>query len=216
MRDNVLMASQGVAGSGDGRGTDARMRNPWGQGDRLRGDILAAAARLLGELGSVEGLTLRGVARQAGVAPASIYAHFTDKSALVDALLAHEYEQIVDLMRQAEAQTDPADPVGRVRSQLYAFCRYSLASPGLYRLIFGSQQGQHNYGRTLVDRLAASLSENQVAGERLRLPADRAAIVLLVGAHGRVAISRAQPEADTEDKVLQFVDELVSLVYLPV
>jgi AcrR family transcriptional regulator len=210
------VATKGAtAGSRPGRGADVRIRNPWGQGDRLRGDILAAAARLLGELGTVEGLTLRGVARRAGVAPASIYAHFADKSALVDALLAYEHEQVVELMRQAEAQTDPADPVGRVRSQLYAFCRYSLASPGHYRVMFGSQPGQHNYARVLVDRLATTLSENQGEGTRLRLPADRAAIVLLVGAHGRVAISHAQPEIDTEDKVLQFVDELVSLVYAP-
>ena len=209
----MLVAIEGTTGSRRGRGADARIRNPWGQGDRLRGDILAAAALLLGELGTVEGLTLRGVARRAGVAPASIYAHFTDKSALIDALLAHEFEQIVDLMKEAEAQTGPADPVGRVRSQLYAFCRYSLASPGHYRMMFGSHPGQRNYARTLVDRLATTLSENQDAGARLRLPADRAAIVLLVGAHGRVAISHAQSEADTEEKVLQFVDELVGLVY---
>ncbi|ELS51130.1 TetR/AcrR family transcriptional regulator [Streptomyces viridochromogenes] len=62
----------------DNSQTRPRVRNRWGQGDRLRDEVLAAAGRLLGELGGVEGLTLRGVAGAVGVAPSSIYAHFAD------------------------------------------------------------------------------------------------------------------------------------------
>ncbi len=187
-----------------------RVRNPWGQGERLRAEILAAAGQLLGELGTVDGLTLRGVARRAGIAPASIYTQFADKAALIDALLAHEQERVADLMRQAGARTaDPANPVGLVRAQLDAFCRYSLASPGHYRLMFGPHGGPML--GTLMEQLSTTLAE--CAGARLRLPADRAAIVLLVGAHGRVALSHSQGEHDAEGKVLRFVDELVGLVF---
>jgi AcrR family transcriptional regulator len=204
----VEQAAIGTQPPGDGAGT--RVRNRWGQGERLRAEILAAAGQLLGELGTVDGLTLRGVARQAGIAPASIYTQFADRAALIDALLVYEHEQVADLMRQAAAEADPADRTGVVRAQLYAFCRYSLANPGHYRVMFGPQGGPRNpMLRTLVEQLSTTLA----AAPGLRLPADRAAIVLLVGTHGRVAISHAQAEADAEQRVLRFVDELVGLVF---
>jgi AcrR family transcriptional regulator len=191
-----------------------RVRNRWGQGERLRAEILAAAGQLLGELGTVDGLTLRGVARRAGIAPASIYTQFADRAALIDALLATELERVVDLMLRVGAEADPGDQAGVVRAQLYAFCRYSLASPGQYRLMFGAHEGPRTpMLRTLVEQLSTSLAACESAGARLRLPADRAAIVLLVGTHGRVAISHAQAETDAEEKVLRFVDELVGLVF---
>jgi AcrR family transcriptional regulator len=191
----------------------ARVRNRWGQGERLRAEILAAAGQLLGELGTVDGLTLRGVARRAGIAPASIYTHFADRAALIDALLVCEHERVAGLMLRAGAAANP----DMVRAQLYAFCRYSLASPGHYRLMFGAHGGPRTpMLRTLVEQLGATLAACEGSGARLRLPADRAAIVLLVAAHGRVAISHAQAEADAgedEERVLRFVDELVSLVF---
>jgi AcrR family transcriptional regulator len=219
---HVLMrGEQGTIGAqppGDGAG--ARVRNRWGQGERLRGEILEAAGQLLGELGTVEGLTLRGVARRAGIAPASIYTQFADKAALIDALLAHEYERVTGLMRQAGAQADPADYVGVLRAQLYAFCRYSLASPGQYRLMFGAPGGPRApMVRALVEQLTDTLETCEAAGARLRLPADRAAIVLLVGTHGRVAIAHAYSGAgagagnEETARVLRFVDELVGLVF---
>ncbi len=48
---------------------------------------IIAAARALIEQEGVESLTMRGLAEQLGVAPNSIYSHFADKSALVDAVL---------------------------------------------------------------------------------------------------------------------------------
>jgi AcrR family transcriptional regulator len=169
---------------------------------------------LLGELGTVEGLSLRRVARQVGVAPASLYAHFADKSALIDALLDYEHERLVGLLGEAGAAVDEADPIGRVRAQLHAFCRFSLANPGHYRVMFGVRLGQPGSpARALVETLTASLRACEAAGARLRLPAERAAIVLLVGTHGRVAISQARSADHTEAAVVEFVDDLFSLVF---
>ncbi|GAA1292136.1 TetR/AcrR family transcriptional regulator [Pseudonocardia aurantiaca] len=195
-------------------GARSRTRNRWGQGERLRAEVLEAAARLLGELGTVEGLSLRGVAREVGVAPASLYAHFADKSALIEALLDYEHERLVALLREAGAAVAEADPIGRVRAQLHAFCGFSLASPGLYRVMFGARLGQPvSTARALVETLTDSLHACEVAGARLRLPAERAAIVLTVGTHGRVAISQARSVDDAEAVVVEFVDELLSLVF---
>jgi AcrR family transcriptional regulator len=212
--------SEDVPVSGESAGAKAepaprsRTRNRWGQGERLRAEVLEAAARLLGELGTVEGLSLRGVAREVGVAPASLYAHFADKSALIDALFDYEHERLVGLLREAGAAVGEADPIGRVRAQLHAFCRFSLANPGHYRVMFGARLGQPGSpARVLVEALTDSLRACEAAGARLRLPAERAAIVLTVGTHGRVAISQARSGDDAEAAVVEFVDELLSLVF---
>src|SRR5260370_20414356 len=53
-----------------GKHGPARQRNPRGQGERLRDDIIEAASRLLADPAAPP-LTLRGVARAEGVAPTS-------------------------------------------------------------------------------------------------------------------------------------------------
>jgi AcrR family transcriptional regulator len=195
-----------------------RVRNAWGQGDRLRSEILTAAADLLGALGTVDGLTLRAVARHVGIAPASIYAHFPDKSGLVDALVVHEYGRIFELMWRAEQDDRYHDAPARLRAQLQALCRYSMGSPGLYRLLFGAHprlasEDRRASAAVLVERLANGLMACERGDTRLRLPAERAAIVLVVGVHGRVAISHARGELDAETQVFDFVDDLLSLVF---
>jgi AcrR family transcriptional regulator len=194
--------------------TPSRTRNRWGQGERLRAEALEAAARLLGELGTVEGLSLRAVAREVGVAPASLYGHFADKSALVDALLDGITDRLLRLLAEAAATVDGADPTTRIRAQLLAFCEFSLANPGLYRVMFGERLGQPGSpARALAETLRDSLRACEAAGARLRLPADRAGLVLMVGTVGRVAISQAPSANHDEAIVVGFVDDLLSLVF---
>jgi AcrR family transcriptional regulator len=60
-----------------------RPRLPRGEGRRLRGEIMAAAERLLIDTGSQEAVSIRAVADAVGVTPPSIYRHFADKSELI-------------------------------------------------------------------------------------------------------------------------------------
>jgi len=57
-----------------------------------------------------------------------------------------------------------------------------------------------------------SLERAETAGRRLRLPADRAAVVLFTAAHGRMALYQANPTERSAHKLPQFIDELVALV----
>ncbi|MGB3737621.1 MAG: helix-turn-helix domain-containing protein, partial [Ilumatobacter sp.] len=52
-----------------------RQRNPRGEGDQLRTDLLEAGADLIAEHGSVDGISLRAVARRTGVSPTAVYRH---------------------------------------------------------------------------------------------------------------------------------------------
>jgi AcrR family transcriptional regulator len=193
--------------------TSHRVRNPWGQGERLRLEILDAAARLLSELGGEQGLTIRGVARAAGIAPASIYQHFADKAALVKGLVAYDYEQLSAAMTAADEQCPPEAVLDRVRAQMKAYCRFALDSPGHYRLMLNNRPISRSGPLIdIVTQMISAFERCERAGVRLRVPARRAAVMVFVGAHGRVALWHASEDPTQEPLVLEFVDELISLV----
>jgi AcrR family transcriptional regulator len=198
----------------------ARTRNRWGEGERLRGEILDAAGRLLSGLGSEDGLTIRGVARAVGIAPASIYQHFADRTALVQGLLDHEFARLRTLMREADERLDPDDVTGRVRAQLHAYCAFAIDNPGHYRLMLNNgasrpAPGAHPAGPLMdvITMLSAAFARCAAAGQPLRVPSERAAVIVFVGAHGRVALLHNSPSEQGAREVEPFVDELVSLVF---
>ena len=65
-----------------------RHRARRGQGEALRGEILAAARELLAETGNQEAVSVRAVAERVGITTPSIYLHFKDKDDLLDAVCA--------------------------------------------------------------------------------------------------------------------------------
>lgn len=188
-----------------------RVRNRWGEGDRLRGEILAAASKLLSELDGEDGLTIRGVARAAGIAPASIYQHFSDRASLVRGLLDHEFARLRESMRAAGAD---GDVVGRVRAQIRAYCEFALENPGHYRLMMANGAARPD-GPLLdiIDQLAAGFARCASSGYTLRVSPERAAAVVFVGAHGRVALFHTVLDRRGPELIEPFMDELVSLVF---
>src|SRR6516164_2161993 len=114
---------------------EQRRRNPRGQGDRLRSDIIAAASQLLADP-KAPPLTLRGVARAAGVAATSVYLHFADTDALVLAVADQHFGQLADA--QQAARDVAATPRAAVRAMALAYCEFGLANPGLYQVMFTS------------------------------------------------------------------------------
>ncbi|MGY4970008.1 TetR/AcrR family transcriptional regulator, partial [Streptomyces nigrescens] len=60
-----------------------RARNPRGQGERLREELLRATERLLEEVGSEDALSLRAVARAAGVAAPRLDRHVSGQPEVV-------------------------------------------------------------------------------------------------------------------------------------
>jgi AcrR family transcriptional regulator len=110
-----------------------RQRNPRGQGERLRDDIIEAASRLLADPAAPP-LTLRAVARAAGVAATSVYLHFEDIESLVLAVAERRFGELGQLQDQALEQV--ADPCQRVRAGCLAYCEFGLANQGHYLVMF--------------------------------------------------------------------------------
>jgi AcrR family transcriptional regulator len=210
------------------QGVLRRSPNRRGEGERLRAEILDAACRLVSELGGAEALTIRGVARAVGIAPASIYTQFADKSALVRGVIAHDYARLTAALRDADRSLAASDVVGRARAQVHAYCRFAMEHPGHYRLMLGppdparpepergSEPGgeraepRRNLLAEVVYRLGQAFQRCADVGISLRMPADRVGAAVFVAAHGRVALYHADPGDLDPDVVYPFVDELIS------
>jgi len=117
----------------------ARRRNPRGQGERLRADIIEAASRLLADPASPP-LTLRAVAREVGVAATSVYLHFADIQSLVVAVADRRFSELVQMQNQAmdsdAGVTAAVTPRERVLAGCMAYCEFGLTHPGHYQVMF--------------------------------------------------------------------------------
>ena len=112
---------------------------------RLRGTLLAAAERTLREQG-IEALSLRDLARQAGVSHAAPRRHFADRQALLDALAETGFARLGD---EVGAAIDDAgqDYPARLRAAATAYVRFAVHDAALMELMFaaknaGSPAGQ--------------------------------------------------------------------------
>jgi AcrR family transcriptional regulator len=112
------------------KATDAR---PYHHGD-LRRALVQAARRLL-EAEGAAALSLRAVAREAGVSPAAPYHHFKDKSELLEAVAEEGWLELSGSL--AEAAANPADE-DRLVPLLLAYVRFARSEPALYRVMYES------------------------------------------------------------------------------
>jgi len=144
-----------------------RRRNRRGEGDRLREEIVAAASQIIGEAGDDTALTLRGVARRAGIAAPSIYRHFADVDALKLAVVQRSFADFAAARDAASGDAD--DPAARLLARCRAYTAFALANPGPYRYLFSQHAPTGDPARPPVDlpvfqALADSISRCQQAG----------------------------------------------------
>ena len=116
--------------------TVARKRNPRGEGDRLRIDLIRSALDVLAETGDREAVSVRGVAKAAGVSPTSAYRHFADRDALIEAACDSCFEEFS--LHMLESTANIADPFERLRAAGRAYLAYAQASEGHYRVLFSN------------------------------------------------------------------------------
>lgn len=100
----------------------------------LRAALLEAAFAILTESG-VEKLSLRGVARRAGVSPGAPYHHFRDKQAILAELADDRRRRAVKAF--GEATDAEAAPRAKLRALGAAYVRYALEHQAEFRLMFG-------------------------------------------------------------------------------
>ena len=105
---------------------------PYHHGD-LRAALLQAAARWLDERGA-ETLTLRELARAAGVSHAAPYHHFASRDELLAGVAEHAFDRLGDALA---AVADDPDAARALLDIGQAYVREALAHPAQFRLMFG-------------------------------------------------------------------------------
>jgi|1185.fasta_scaffold48329_1 AcrR family transcriptional regulator len=102
----------------------------------LRNGLLEAARAILEEE-SLAALTLRAVARRAGVSHAAPYRHFPNHEALLVELSVEGFDELREAITEsAKAQGNESDKIANIGA---AYMRFVAQRPALARLMFGGQ-----------------------------------------------------------------------------
>jgi len=128
--DHEAVSEDTPAGPANGR----RKVNAYGQGARLRQEILQAAGEQLSAAGAGQAVTLRAIARRAGIAAPSIYRHFADRDAVLAALIEEAFAELATAAHEA-VQAAP-DAAAAVRGVCAAYVTFAAEHPGRYRVLF--------------------------------------------------------------------------------
>jgi AcrR family transcriptional regulator len=173
-----------------------RRRAPRGSGDQLRDEILNAATNLLLETGHAKEVSIRSVAQRVGVTPPSIYLHFADKDAMLDAVCARHFEKLdEEMQRVAVGKTSTLEVL---RAQGLAYVRFATQTPELYRI---ATMGEGRPGSDIDATLNSSAfmhmrdSVQALMDEGIYPPGDptTAALELWSAGHGVAALLIAKP-----------------------
>ncbi|GAA2271149.1 TetR/AcrR family transcriptional regulator [Nonomuraea roseoviolacea subsp. roseoviolacea] len=192
-----------------------RGRNPRGQGERLREEIVTTTVRLLDELGDDQALSLRAVARAVGIAATSVYIHFDDRDALVLAALERFHGDLVRAVDEAEAAAP--DPAGALRARVLVLGDWVRRHPGLYKVLHEStlnQRAAMAFKLELAERTTAAVRRCMDAGLAPDGDAATVSLDLRAAVHGAVSMRVNQPDLawpPLEEQVDRFLARLVGL-----
>ncbi|THD77019.1 MAG: TetR/AcrR family transcriptional regulator [Phenylobacterium sp.] len=123
----------------------AEMR-PYHHGD-LRRALVDAARRIL-EAEGPTALSLRAVAREAGVSPAAPYHHFKDKAELLDAVAQEGWEMLDAAMGKAMAEAEAPDKLTAIGISYVCFAR---EHPALYRVMYDAARDKADLPEEMHD-----------------------------------------------------------------
>ncbi len=99
----------------------------------LREALLAASLQLI-EAEGIGAVSLRRVAREAGVSPGAPYHHFPDRASLLAALSAQGYQRLADQL--VAARTAASSPIQALTALIRAYVTFAQQHPGYFRLMF--------------------------------------------------------------------------------
>jgi AcrR family transcriptional regulator len=177
-----------------------RPRNPRGEGNRLREQLLAATAEILNEVGDASRVSVRAIARRAGVSPTALYLQFPDRDSLVTAAVDAGFDTFNAELTTAAAV--PGSPEERLMAMGLAYLAFSEHRPALYAILFSAR-------RPLVEK-APEVDRDRafnglVALLQLRSPslntdaAGELAILIWSSLHGYAMLRAVRPHLDWPD-----------------
>ncbi len=174
-----------------------------------------AATGLLLETGNARSVSIRSVAQRVGVTPPSIYLHFADKDALMDAVCAGYFEKLDREMQRAASEH--MSPVELLRAQGLGYVRFATQTPELYRI---ATMGEWRSGSHIDVTLHSSAFEHMRAtvqklmDDGIYTPDDPTTVALEFwsAAHGVAAMLIAKPHLPFGDAEA-FADRVLCSVF---
>ncbi|MGH2614757.1 MAG: TetR/AcrR family transcriptional regulator [Thermomicrobiales bacterium] len=200
---------------------ERRARNPQGEGARLRDELIGAAGRLLEAGADIDTLSLRGVAREAGVAAPSVYLHFASKDALLRAVRDAHFAALQKAIELTSTTVE--DPATGLLAGCLAYCQYAVEHPGSYRILFNTPHGTSRLEefagskgeaafRTLVDGVAECIAAGVARpGDPFRIASD-----IWPALHGIASLRRVStgfPWPPLEDQVRGILQAFTGIPY---
>jgi AcrR family transcriptional regulator len=179
-----------------------------------RDDLLAAALRLIGPHRSVSSLSLREVAREAGIAPNSFYRHFRDLDELAVALIDLAGQSLRRIVGAARHRIESGS--GMIRLSVEAFIEQVRADDKLLHVLLREGTVGSDAFKQAVDR-ELSFFEEELRVDLVRIAAQQGATVhepaLAARAITRLAFAIGATALDTpveRDKLL--IEQLTAMV----
>ena len=189
----------------------------------LRQALLREARASLRDKG-VDKLSLREVARRAGVSHAAAYHHFKDKTALVAAVAVAAFGELEAVMHAVtQAVPRDGDAPERLGALMRGYVMFALTHPDEFRLMFLPQLRSdevhtevESAGRATYAIMVDALASLKAEGRLKPTDPERAAITAWSAAHGLATLMldgplyrNAQSEAQREALIRSSVEHLL-------
>ena len=164
---------------------------PYHHGD-LKNALIKAGVRILAKEG-VSGLSLRKVAKQAGVSHAAPYSHFADKQALIAAISTEGFKQLYKQITSVrEAHQDPS---ALLLETARAYIQFAMNEPDRFKLMFSSVIEKEKDYPEFVEisyenfrQLVSVVETCQQAGLLKSGPSDLMAVSVWSSVHGMIML----------------------------
>jgi AcrR family transcriptional regulator len=185
----------------------------------LREALLRAGERAL-ETGGAQSLSLRELAREAGVSHAAPRRHFADKQALLDALALAGFERLGSVLAAAIDDAGP-DFQARLRSIAHAYVAFATEHAALVELMFASkhQAGAppelNAAGDLAFAPALAAVADGQASGDVVPGDPKRVAVAAFAVIHGLVALNNNLMLDEPLDDLLEDALERLQLGLRP-
>ena len=186
------------------------IRNQRGEGDKLRALIVDATTALVDDGTPVASLSLRSIARAAGISAPSIYPHFNHLDALVAEVIDTSFLELRQLI-DASGTDDPADSL---LGACVAYFQFGRGHVERYRAMF-SPDGYGPESGAALTHLESLLEACVASGQSASTDVHGDAFILWAAMHGMTTIPRPTRVADrrlgASDRAALF-EELVTRI----
>ena len=159
----------------------------------LKNALIEAGIKILSKEGT-GGLSLRKVAKQAGVSHSAPYAHFADKQSLIAAISTEGFKQLYAEL-DAAILSYPSDPKQQLMEGAWAYVQFAINNTDAFKIMFsGVLEKERDYpsfveiSHKTFERVVDIVKSCQEAGVLRPVPSEIMAVAVWGQLHGIISL----------------------------